>query len=182
MQDIVNRDISSALKQLRGILETKEKDTLEIKELSNRITTSASIFQDENFISVAVLIYSLSKIMERKRDIDYKKIVKILEECQFQLNKNDADGFKNSITEFSKFLRSIDRKLSLYVQEVINHSQIKKGCRLCESGISVARASDILGISQWELMSYLGKTTIADAYPVPINIKSRMKFARELFR
>ena len=76
MNDRIRNDILAVLRRLAEILEVKEeKDTLEIKELSNRVIHDASIFQDDDSVSVAVLVYALSKIIERAgNDFDYSAV------------------------------------------------------------------------------------------------------------
>ena len=183
MHEIIKRDIISVLSKVAEILKIKEEiDVAEIKELSNHVIHNASVFQDEDSISIAILIYSLSKIIERKqKDLDYGKVLKMLNSAISSLNNNQDDSFKKSIKEMFNFIRTMDEKLKLYINEVINQAQIKKGCKLCEHGISVGRAAEVLGISQWELMHYLGKTTLIDQLEEPISIIKRMKAARGLF-
>ena len=183
MYNQIKKDILSVLTELIQILkERKAADVLEIKSLSNRVIHNASVFQDEDSISIAILIYSLSKIIERKeRELDFNKITAIVNSAISNLKSNNDFGFRKSIKDLFNFIRSIDRGLRLYINEVINQAQVKKGCKLCEHGISVARASEVLGISRWELMHYLGKTTVIDQFSEPVGINSRMKFARGLF-
>ena len=183
MHDIIKRDILAVLNKLADILKAKEdSDTAEIKELSNHVIHNVSIFQDEDSVSVAVLIYSLSKIIERKqRNMDYGKILGMLNLCISNLKNNDDANFRKSIKSIFIFIRTVDARLKLYIYEVINQAQIKKGCKLCQHGISVARASEVLGISQWELMHYLGKTTVIDHFSESVNISVRLKIARGLF-
>ena len=184
MHDIIKRDILAVLAELTEILKEKEdSDIAQIKELSNHVIHNASVFQDEDSISVAVLIYSLSKIIERKqRDMDYGKLSGMLNSCISNLRSNEDELFRKSIKNIFNFVRTIDEKLKLYIHEVINQAQIKKGCKLCEHGISIARASEILGISQWELMNYIGKTTLIDQFSEPVNVSKRLKIARGLFQ
>ena len=182
MYDIVKKDILTVLSDLVEILKVKEdSDIVQIKELSNHVIHNASVFQDEDSVSVAILIYSLSKIVERRRDLDCGKILSMLNSCIQNLKNNDDEAFRKSIKNIFNFIRTIDKKLRLYINEVINQAQIKKGCKLCEHGISVARASEVLGISQWELMHYLGQTTLIDKFSEPVNISNRLKIARSLF-
>ena len=105
----------------------------------------------------------------------------MLNSCILNLKNNDDNGFRKSIKNMFNFIRTMDQKLRLYIHEVINQAQIKKGCKLCEHGISIARASEVLGISQWELMHYLGKTTIIDQFGEAVNVSKRLKIARSLF-
>lgn len=183
MHDIIKKDIMEVLNKLVGILKVKEdSDIFEIKELSNHVIHNASIFQDEDSISVAVLIYSLSKIIERKqKELDYNKIISMLNSCIANLKNGSDEGFSKSIKNIFNFIKTMDERLKLYIHEVINQAQIKKGCKLCEHGISIARASEVLGISQWELMHYVGKTTLIDQYSEPVNVSKRLKIARGLF-
>ena len=183
MHDQIKKDIITVLSDLSRILkERKETDASEIKSLSNHVIHNASVFQDEDSISVAILIYSLSKIIERKeKELDFNKILSIINFAISNLKNNNEEGFRKSVKYFFSFIRTLDKGLRLYINEVINQAQIKKGCKLCEHGISVARASEVLGISRWELMHYLGKTTVVDQYNDSINISIRLKFARSLF-
>lgn len=183
MHDIIKKDIIAVLSELAEILKVKEEsDIAQIKELSNHVIHNASVFQDEDSVSVAILIYSLSKIIERKqRDLDYNKVISIVNSCISSLKNNDDNAFRKSIKSIFDFIRNIDAKLKLYIHEVINQAQIKKGCKLCEHGISAARAAEVLGISQWELMHYMGKTTIIDKFSEPIDVSKRLKIARGLF-
>ena len=183
MNDIIKKDILSVLNELAQILKSKEESNISrIKELSNHTVHNASIFQDEDSISVAVLAYSLSKIIERNRSIlDYGKLMAMINSCILSLTNDDDNAFRKSTKDIFNLIKAIDKKLKMYIYEVINQAQIKKGCKLCEHGVSVARASEVLGISQWELMHYLGKTTLIDRFSEPVNISQRLKIARGLF-
>ncbi len=183
MNDIIKKDILAVLNDLVEILKVKEENGIaEIKDLSNHVIHNASVFQDEDSISVAILIYALSKIIDRKhKGLDYSKVLSMLNSSISNLKNNDDEEFRKSIKSIFNFVRTMDEKLRLYIHEVINQAQIKKGCKLCEHGISIARASEVLGISQWELMQYLGKTTLIDKFSEPVNVSYRLKIARSLF-
>ena len=181
MIDIVKRDIISVLFELLGILQSKgAADIAMVRKISNHTIHNASVFQDEDSVSIAILIYSFSKIMERNV-LDYGKISSMARSALEQIKANNEYGYRKEIASIFKYIRTLDNKLRLYIYEVINQAQIKKGCKLCEHGISVARAAEILGISQWELMHYLGKTTFIDKISEPVSVYSRMRIARGIF-
>ena len=184
MQEQIKKDIIAVLSDLIEILKVKDDgDIFQIKSLSNHVIHNASVFQDEDSISVAILIYSLSKIMERnEKELDYGKIRGMLNSAAASLKSNNEGAFRKSIKQMFSFIRTMDAKLKLYINEVINQAQIKKGCKLCEHGISVARASEVLGISRWELMHYMGKTTLIEQFSEPVNVSQRLKFARSMFQ
>ncbi len=182
MESAVRNDALRIINRVIEILETKEeKDTMELKELSNNTIHNASVFQDECSVSVAVLIYALSKIIGRNPEFDYSKVFKFLKEARDNLENDKEDEFHNTIKKLFSEISKLDSKISLYVQEAINQAQIKKGSKLCEHGLSCAKASQILGISQWELMNYMGKTNLAENVPQIVDARARLKFARSLF-
>ena len=167
------------------ILKVKEeKDIMDMKELSNHTIHNASIFQDEDSVSVAILIYSLSKIIERKQgELNYTNINNLLKAAYNSLDNNDVEDYRRRIRRLFHFISTIDTKLKLYIEEVINQALIKKGSKLYEHGISLARAAEVLGISQWELIFYIGKTKIPDSHEIEIiSLKNRLNHARSLFK
>jgi len=166
---------------LEGCLKyIKEKDSSKIKELSDHTLHNASIFQDKDSISMAVIMYALSKIFDRKGFIS-KSMINSLISSRAALIKNNFGLYNRVIKDLIKNISMEDYKLRLYIQEVIEQAQIKKGSRIYEHGISMAQAASLLGISQWDLMNYVGKTQIPDAFKEAVTIEQRLRFARHLF-
>ena len=182
MESAVRNDALQIINGVIEILETKEeKDTMELKELSNNTIHNASVFQDECSVSVAVLIYALSKIIERNPEFDYRGVFELLKDARDDLENDKEDDFHATIKKLFSEISKLDGKIRLYAQEVINQAQIKKGSKLCEHGLSCAKASQILGISQWELMNYIGKTNLAENINEIVDTRTRLEFARSLF-
>ena len=183
MDKIIKKDILSIISKTIEILKIKEeKDIIELKELSNHTIHNASIFQDEDSISIAILIYSLSKIIERKfGELNFRPILNLLIASSDHLKKDNHKEYRKTIRELFSLISKIDTKLKLYIGEVINQAQIKKGSQLYRHGISLERASEILGVSQWELMGYVGHTKITDTQLGVFDVKSRLNFTRGLF-
>ena len=64
---------SNVLRILRETREAvKKEDNIKLKELSNQTIHTASIYQDIDNITVAVTIYAISKIIERKNYKQYR--------------------------------------------------------------------------------------------------------------
>ena len=181
MDDLVRKDALKIIERVIKILK-EDKDVLEIKELSDHTIHNASVFQDECSVSIAVVIYSLSKIIERNPDQqNYKNILDYLNKARSALKNNEIHNLKLAIRKLFSEISVIDNKLSLYIHEVIKDAQIKKGCKLCEHGLSTAKASQVMGVSQWELMNYLGKTKFNENLAGIVDVRTRIKFTRTLF-
>ena len=182
MNNLVREDSLKAIKKTMEILKQKDIDVLELKKLSDAAVHNASVFQDDCSISIAVLIYALSKIIERDgTSLLCTKAIQQLAKLQVALEEDDDGSFKEAMDTLFSEIHECDSKLQLYVQEVINKAQIKKGCKLCEFGLSTAQASSVMGVSQWDLMSYLGKTQIQDQVSSIKDVRGRLQFARRLF-
>ena len=177
MEEAIYGDILKILERMLVIF--RDKDYKELSGLSDNTIHNASIFQDEDSVSIAVIVYAISKIIGRYGEKVVPNILPSVEIARKALANNDLAMYKKHILELLKNIADIDNKLKRYIDEVIIQAEIKKGSRLYEHGISMARAAEILGVSEWELMSYVGKTRITDFDEVSVG--QRLGYAREIF-
>jgi len=186
MEYVIKKDIISILRKAIQII--KQEDIPALDELSNHTIHNASIFQDEDSIKIAVIIYALSKIIQRSEqrtdewDKSKKIVLKDLQDGRFYLEKNKDEKYRRLIKNILKNIGRIDTKLKLYIEDVLNKARIVKGSKLYEHGISIGKAANMLGISQWELLSYIGKTKIIDRYEEDVvPIAKRLDYTKKLF-
>ncbi len=186
MKETERKDILRILKgTLRAI---KKRDTAKLRELSNTIIHTASTLQDGYSITTAVLVYSFSKIFERNYyqykgwSNFYNCTLKNLEKAITYLEKKDIINYEERIRNIFICIAKLDKKLRKYITDVLEKARINKASRIHEHGISVGRTAYLLGITEWELMDYIGKTGIPDVpLAKTIPIVERLKFARKLF-
>jgi hypothetical protein len=185
MNEEIRQTILEILSKVINILEVKEeKDVLEIKELSDYTIHSASTYQDKDAISIAVVIYAIYKIIDRRASAEskvYTLILHHLRKARRYLKKNDFERYDAMIRGLLKEISEMDKKLRMYIIDVIEKAKLKKGSKIYEHGVSIARAAELMGISQWELMSYVGKTEVVEETPKITSLKSRLKLTRRLF-
>ena len=187
MRDDVRKDILEILK--KSCIAVKEKDVRLLKDLSNNTLHDASIYQDEYSTTIAVMIYSLSKIFERSNFTQYKSwslfndvVVENLKKAEESLSINDIREYENSIKNIFDVIDKLDSKLRFYIAEVIERAKINKASRVHEHGISIGRTAELLGVDEWELMEYVGNTGISDVeFSLSKTAKDRLNLARKLF-
>ena len=188
MKDVVREDILSILDD--AIRAIKNDDSSKLRDVSDHTIHDASIFQDKHSVSIAVVIYSLSKILQKNQYKIFKGWEKFYDDCLKYLNNARSALLKDNITDYDKNLKNLytaisklEHKLGSYITEVLNQAQIKKSGKIYEHGISTSRAAELLGVSTWELMGYLGHTRIIDAQPLMTKtVKERLKFTKSLFK
>lgn len=178
MEEVVRRDITEVLAQ--SVAALKDGDSFRVKELSNSVIHNASIFQDDDSLGIAVLLYALSKTMERGR-LDLENITQLLTKAKSALDSLDINEFRIATKLALRKISEADSRLKVFVSSVIDQAQLKKASKICMHGVSVARTANILGISRWELMQYLGRTTFHENMPETINVRSRLELARKVF-
>ncbi|MBT4540378.1 hypothetical protein HOC35_02600 [Candidatus Woesearchaeota archaeon] len=178
MDEKVRKDIIVLLDDVVKTLE--KKDVLGLQELSNHIIHSASIFQDEYSISTAVIVFALSKIIQRKSFIDIR-IITLLRKANHHLKKYQINKYTNDIRKLITHISRTDSKLDLYIQHVMDEAHVKKASKIYEHGISLGQTAQLLGISQWELMKYIGHTKITEGVTEKVSVRTRLKYVDELF-
>jgi hypothetical protein len=168
----------------------KEKDVILLKDLSNRTLHSASVYQDPDSISVAVIIYSLSKIYERSKyqtfrqwDIFNGIVISSLKDALSALKSGEAEFFRKNLELITNSIKKVSGHFRVYIEEVFEKARINKASRLYEHGISVEQTAQLLGISLFELADYAGKTGIGDVdLSITMPIKTRIKIALDFFK
>lgn len=177
----------SVLKKVLLALETK--NYVEIKKLSDNIIHSASIDQDPDVISVAVIIYSLSKLIERESYRDYKSWPRFyrnyvggIKDMINALEKDNIEEFRRQVNLIRGDINQISGDLKIFISDVFRRARINKASKIYEHGISMETTAKILGISVWELAEYAGRTRIGDInLAVTMPIKQRIKLAERVF-
>lgn len=166
----------------------EEEDVLALKELSNKTVHMSSIAQDPDNIIIAVIIYALSKIIERRKYKTYKDWPRFQAEYTSHIKNSITALENNKIKKFRKEMSSIRHdinklsgNLKNYIKEVFRKAEINKASRIYEHGISMEKTSELLGITLWELAEYAGQTGIGDVnLSVTLPIKTRIKIAFDI--
>jgi transcriptional regulator of aromatic amino acid metabolism len=164
-------------------------DAYRLQQLSDQTIHSASIYQHTDFITIAVLMYSLNKIVLRKNKLRVqkwpqfvKKFNNELEKAITSLAQNDSDESARHIEHAKDLLTDLSPAIKQDVQEVIRRASVNKATRIYEHGISLQKTAKLLGVSQWELADYIGNRNIYDnPLNQTIDEKKRARMAWEFF-
>jgi len=179
---------------LRIFKETKKAleigDSAKIKKLSNQTINSASFTQDPDNIAVAVIVYSLSKILSRENyfsfqgwDKFYSEYVLTISKIIKSLEEDNEKKFRQNIRHIRKVIDKLSDDLKKNIQDVFRKASINKASRIYEHGISMEKTANLLGISIWELANYSGGKDFPQfEFDENIDTESRIKLAMNLFR
>jgi len=178
---------------LRIFQEAKEAiktgDSARIKNLSNQTNNTAALTNDPDNIAAAVIVYSLSKIIERE---DYKRLpgwkkfygvyMGAIDRIIDALKRNDDAAYDKDISIIRAAIENLSGKLKIYIQDVFRKASINRASKLYEHGISMEKTASLLGISLFELADYAGSKGLADAPQIKtVDVRARIKIAMEMF-
>ncbi len=163
-----------------------EGDPLRLRDLSNQTIHSASYVQDGGSIALAVLVYTLSKLIERN---DHQKIknwpmfVKKLDGWFVlaikAVREDNQNAYESYLEQARKSLATISISIKPYIQEVLRKASINKASRIYEHGISLGKTAQLLGINQWELAEYTGQKH--EGGYATIDARKRVQIAMKFF-
>jgi len=181
------KNVLNILQAAKNLVE--QDNAQDLKTLSNQTVHSATISQDGDDVVVAVLIYSLGKIMERDhyREMEgwtafYESVTKNLGLAIKALEKDDVDSMRVYLGKIRNSLNEISGDLSRYIKDVFKKAEINKAFKLYEHGLSTEKTAELLGVSLWDMASYIGQSHIGDAkIAITMPAKDRVKIAEDMF-
>lgn len=178
------KHVASVLGEAQRAL--KQQDAVALREISNQTIHCSSCFQDAGTTTMAVVIYALSKLVERQETLKIprwpeatKKIQSYLTLAQKAVLAEKEAQFEEYMQRIRTTLTSLSINLKPYLQGVLQKASINKAGKIYEHGISLGKTAQLLGISQWELSDYA--TQKDDPYHSTINTKTRAQTALEFF-
>jgi hypothetical protein len=186
MQEAEN--ILRIMREARQALE--QKDSYKLKLLSDQTIHTATIYQDADSIIVAVLAYSIAKIVERENyqrlegwDIFYGALIKNMDAAILSLETGDYTKFMDYLGKIRNSINKIEGDLSNYIKDIFYKAQVNKAFKLYEHGLSAEQTATILGVSLWDLATYIGQTTVSESHlNEAIPVKERVKLAESFFK
>ena len=162
---------------------------MQLKDLSNETLHSATIHQDSLNTITAVLVYALSKILQRDHykhiegwDKFYKDLLTHWDEAIAALEKNDAEKVILAEGKIRQSLNEISGDLSIYIKDIFRKAGINKAFKLYEHGLTAQSTAELFGVSLWDLATYIGQSTISEAnISQTLPEKTRVKYAEDFF-
>ena len=183
MEETIRKEILYDLDQAITILQQREsKDVEELQALSDHGIEDVAVHKNLDLVSVTVLIYSLYKIITSIPIKDYQLIVEELQKAKSSLNKNQLGKYNSSIKNLFQLVRKSNAKVKVHLQDVMEAAKIKKSAVLFEKGLSIGQAAGLMGLSNWDLQTYTGKTTSLELHEESVPGEKRMATALKIFK
>lgn len=174
------RRIHDVLEALVSMLSLPRVNAADLKRLSNELAEDISLFHHRDAISVSVLSYSLYKIFSKNPLLERRALVTLISKALKCLHA--PIQFRTSIRKVFDELKKYDKDIESNILHMIRHAEIKRGLKVYEHGLSIGYAAEMMGVSRWEMMDYLGSRGIEDNSTYRVDARTRLQFVRGLFK
>ncbi len=165
----------------------REKNAIKLRELSDHTIHAASTIQDPGSITLAVLVYTLSKLIERGDNQKLPQWNRIERDISLIITQaiNDIKNkrpYDKKLIKARELLEMLSPNFKSYIQDVLRKAAINKGSKIYEHGISLEQTAKLLGLTLWELSEYVGQRNIGENIQnLTMNTKKRAQTAQEFF-
>jgi len=182
MKEVVKNEIISYLKKANDVISVKQSTDLEeLRELSDHAIEDVAALKDLDLIAVTVLLYSIYKIGYFIKTEEYISLKKYLNLAIHHLEENSFGRYNSNIKELFKIVKGCNAKVEEHFSDVMQAARIKKGSILLQKGLSMGQAAGLMGLSNWDLQAYAGKTTALGFHTEKIPAKKRLLNAFKIF-
>jgi len=162
----------------------------ELREVTNQSTSSFAIYQKKVWLSIALISYALSKIVEKPRYEKYASkgskfsdsvsncIQKAAALCKLGKVADCQTELDNVITQ----IQTMESRDMRFLSDLIVKGRTKVAATMYAQGLSLDTVVDLTGAERNEVLSYTGKTTVPDRMGRTFSAKDRMAYARKLLK
>ena len=182
MKDVIKKSILHNINKAILILERKKQMDVEaMKKLSDQAIEDVALYKDLDVVSMSVLFYSIYKVVDRLDEESFDYLINGMDVARVALQKNNFGMYNKSIKNMFTTVRGCNAKVKEHFQDVMDAARIKKGAVLLQKGLSLGQAAGLMGLSNWDLQEYAGRTVILGAHTEKIQARTRLETALRIF-
>lgn len=177
-----NSEMIECINQIK--IAFKDYDIKKLREINNRCEKNILI-DEKLFFSLALLSYTLSKILVKSRFRD----AKLNQEIELNLmsaiqsaKSGDEIALINTIWKIHDLIANFDQSDKRYIIGIIEKGRTKIAASLYAQGLSLSRVINITGAQKQEVLNYSGKTVMSDRVGKTIGARERFELAKRLLK
>lgn len=168
--------------ELDSIIENLEKLNIRgLRSSGGYLARKGALKESHNYLEAAAVAYALSKILQHDfpKEVwgDYRtKVLDLLR----SIDVSDDTDVEMKLDQTLEVIGEFDSKTGKFSQNLRERSRINKATTAYSSGLSIGKAAQLSGVTEWHIMAYSGSTRLSDEIGVTKEISERLKKAREV--
>ncbi|MCD6227656.1 hypothetical protein J7J90_04135 [Candidatus Micrarchaeota archaeon] len=162
----------------------KTKDIKRIKSVEKKCVGELVLGFNKNLFNLALLCFMISKLLSKDRYSKSPYIIKVDEYFNLlktHIKERDYISMRKIITKMIKLINTLDEADKKYINKLAYNGKVKIGAKLYAQGLSLSTASKLTGADKFDILSYIGKTLMADRVKTYKPISKRLKEVEAIF-
>lgn len=162
----------------------KTKNIKRIKTVEKRCTEELVLGFDRDLFNTALLCFMIIKLLAKERYSKHPYIVKVDQyfgNLRDHIKEQDYIGMRRVVNKMIKLINTLDEADKKYINELAYNGRVKIGAKLYSQGLSLSRAAQLTGADKFDILSYVGKTLMADRVKTYKSISQRIKEIEDIF-
>ncbi len=180
-----DRFISELAQKIRSAY--KKRDARKLKKVYHQCLNELVIEFDYHIFRLALISYMLTKLVTKPRYWRSESIRRYLSRIDSAFNQVIRGGIRHDYQKISKGLdrilelvNSLDAEDQRYVNSLVEGGKVKIAATLYAKGLSLSRVADLTRVDKHKILSYVGKTTMADKVESGITMQMRLNKLRRM--
>ena len=164
------------------------EDTIALKESSQDCLQSAAMLNDQNYASLALIGYSLNKLVSKRHIVIDKKwanikakIMRELDLAAYSLSREKPKAFGKSLDTIIEIVTEVDNEFGRYAIGIEEKARLKMASAAYGLGLSLSQASELTGAQKEDVQGYIGWTKMHDEEGRTMGIEARLRPLRKMF-
>ncbi len=165
----------------------REKRSLELRGLSNRLIREASAENDYAKAELGVIAYALHKIESKSHFVNSPiwgkikaSVFRNIESSIFASKQKNTDLLLSYLKKIIISIEEADSSLGNYASSIYDKAKVKQASLAYSYGLSISQAASLVGADKKELQNYIGFTTMHDEEMESKGMVKRVSELREL--
>ncbi len=163
----------------------ESKDSFKLRGISEDAIKEAVLNNDKDLANIAILAYSLSKILSklhfRRRDEWSKFEREAGKELAMFVGEVKTGYASQACNRVIELIREIDESAGNYAKNLVEKSRVKMASTAYALGMSLESAARLTDANKYELLRYVGITKVHDRpYTITISPAERYKILRRI--
>ena len=97
------------------------------------------------------------------------------------MEQDNLGGYNKSIKSLFNVIKKSNAKIKEHLADIMQAARLKKSAVLLEKGLSIGQAAGLMGLSNWDLQQYAGKTIALEMHQEATPAKKRLLTAFKIF-
>lgn len=166
------------IREIRKAFEAE--DDAFLRNLATELARKAAVNQDKMEAQLAVIAYSLSKILTKPHFQRSQNWPRYRHAIISALRDAEEGRESNVIERVERTIRRIDAEDGHFVKNIVDKAKSKMAAIAYSVGISTTLAARLFDADMHDLFDYVGKMKIHDEGPIKIGIRERINALRRL--